>query len=246
MSRIRAWLFPPLLALSACSAASSGTNAGGNNGQGSSGGATSDDTDGSQGNADASQAIEAGPTSPGSDATADAGGPGTGPAGVAGANAFAAQICAHEEQCALIDASASTCTTDFEAYYETSGASPWAGASSPPPLELYRADYVTALGTCIAASSCSQSAQASDTDCSAALLTPNDAGMAAIEPTGDVTTLCKAFAASSCLASQSGAGDCATTVALFNDQALQTATACLSGTDCSTVSACFAAALTQQ
>ena len=171
---------------------------------------------------------------------------GTVPAGKSGADAFAMQICAHEEQCALIDASASTCTTDFESYYETSGANPWAGSSSPPPLELYRADYVTALGACIQSAGCSESLQTTEDNCNKALLTPNDAGVATIEPTTELTTVCNAFGASACLDTmQSGAQDCATTLALFNDQALATATSCLSGSDCSTVNTCFAAAFTQ-
>jgi hypothetical protein len=104
---------------------------------------------------------------------------------------------------------------------------------------------VSALGNCIASSGCGQSLQTSETDCSASLLTPDDAGMATVEPTSDLTTFCNAFAASTCLAANSGAADCITTIALFNDEALQTATSCLSGTDCSTVSSCFTAAFTQ-
>jgi hypothetical protein len=168
------------------------------------------------------------------------------PAGKSGADAFVMQLCAHEEQCALIDASASTCTTDFEAYYETSGANPWAGPSSPPPLELYRADYVTALGACIQRAGCGEPLDTTESDCSAALLTPNDAGMATIEPTAALTAVCSAFAASTCLNTMSsGAQDCTTTLALFNDQALAAGTSCLSGSDCSTVNSCFASAFTQ-
>lgn len=239
MSLHRAWLFPPLWALIACSAASSGTPANGNSGQdSSSGGTASDSTDaGGAPEAEAASNVDgATQTSP----------TGTVPAGQSGADAFAMQLCAHEEQCALIDASASTCTTDFEAYYETSGANPWASASSPPPLELYRADYVTALGACIQSAGCGEPLQKTEDNCSAALLTPNDAGTAPVEPTAELATLCNAFAASTCLApTSSGAQDCTTTLALFNDQALETATSCLAGSDCSTVSTCFAAAFTQ-
>jgi hypothetical protein len=233
-----ALLFPSLVAIAACSGSSKG---GGDDGP--TGDAGVEAPDGGQ-----SSARDGSPAAASTEAGAPdaaSGGATTVPAGTTGAAKFASQICAHEEQCALIDASASTCDSDYTAYYETADANPWAGTGTPPPLELYRADYVTELGACIASAGCGSPLGDIETDCNAELLTPSDAGTATIEPTRALATFCEAFAASACLAADAGAGECTSLFVLFNDQALRTATTCVSGADCSTVESCFPAAFTQ-
>lgn len=241
MSLRPASLFPLVLALLACSAASNGPSSSGNNEQDTAGEPAGD------GDAGASADAEAGAVKAGGNPDADTSQPGAGPAGKSGAAAFAAQICEHEAQCDLIDASASTCQADFESYYEMADANPWAGPTSPPPLELYRADYVSALGACIASASCGGTLSMTETACNTSLLeAPSDGGAPTIAPTQALSAFCAAFAASTCLAGDSGVQDCATTLALYNDDALNTGTACLAGTDCPSVSTCFSAAFTQQ
>jgi hypothetical protein len=161
-------------------------------------------------------------------------------------NAFCAQLCSHEQKCALIDAgmaSLDNCQASFQTFYETPGANPWNGS---PPLELYRADYVSALGSCIASASCSEPLQMSEARCNAALVAGADGGAPSIVATPEVTTVCRAFQMSPCLAADAGAQNCAATFTLFNDQALSAAAACFSGSaPCTTVNSCFVAAFTQ-
>jgi hypothetical protein len=172
---------------------------------------------------------------------------GTASAGKSGVDGYSARLCMHEQSCALIDAGTTSlddCESEFEAYYEESGANPYGGNS---PLELYRADYVVALGACIAEAPCTEALATSEARCSAELLTASDAGPAKIVPTSALSALCRAFQASPCLASDSGAQDCETTLELFSDPTLEMATACFSSSSpCATVTSCFAAAFTQQ
>jgi hypothetical protein len=202
----------------------------------------------------------AGSTSPsdgGADATVDAqpaphdsgtgdAAPGAGPAGKAGVDAYSAALCGHEQTCALIDGGAATlasCVASFQSFYEAPGANPWGGN---PPLELYRADYVSALGACIARASCSEALATSEARCSATLVAGTDAGAATIAPTAALAAFCHAFQTSPCLAADSGAQDCTAAMMLYDDQALSTATACFSSSSsCPTVNSCFAAAFTQ-
>jgi hypothetical protein len=183
-----------------------------------------------------------------SDGSVDAHGavPGAGPAGASGVDAYCAQLCSHEQKCALIDAgmaSLDACQASFQSFYEMAGANPYNGY---PPLELYRADYVSALGACIASASCSETLQASEARCNAQIVAGVDGGAPSITATPEVATVCKAFQMSPCLAADAGTQNCAGTLTLFNDQALMTAAACFAGSSpCSTVNSCFAAAFTQ-
>jgi hypothetical protein len=169
-------------------------------------------------------------------------------AGKSGVDAFCAELCAHEQTCASIDAGSASlgdCEATFQSFYETAGANPWGGN---PPLELYRADYVSSLGSCIAAASCSEALSTSEARCSADLVVGVDAGAPAIAPTAALNSLCRAFQASPCLAADSGAGDCATALALFSDPSLDTGVACFSSSSsssCSATDSCFADAFTQ-
>lgn len=252
MSRFRACLLAPLLALAACSSSSTGN------------GPDTTGTDSAAGQPADGAGVPA-PADAGADATVDApqgpleaaadGGDaaqGVGPAGKAGVDAYSATLCSHEQTCSAIDAGAAslaTCEASFKSFYETSGASPWVGnpPGTPPPLELWRADYVSALGSCIARASCSEGLAASEARCSAALVAGADGGAATITPTPALTSMCRAFQASSCLAADSGAQDCAATFALYSDQALNAGAACFSGSSssCPTVTNCFVAAFTQ-
>ncbi len=175
-------------------------------------------------------------------------GSGTAAAGKSGVDAFCAELCAHEQSCASIDAGSASldaCEATFQAFYETAGANPWGGN---PPLELYRVDYVSALGSCIAGASCGEALSTSEARCSADLVAGVDGGAPAIAPTDALTSLCHAFEASSCLAADSGAGDCATALALFSDPSLTAGAACLSSpsSSCAAADSCFADAFTQQ
>jgi hypothetical protein len=253
VSRYRVRFFAPLLALGACTSNSTGGNpeTAGNDsavgepadGAGSvppSDAGTSAQHD-AQGTRDASNDAMA-------DATTDVGVPatGTGPAGTSGVNTYCGELCMHEQKCAFIDAGSATldsCQAGFQSFYEMAGANPWSGN---PPLELYRADYLSALGSCIANASCSESLQASESRCNAALVAGVDGGAPAIVATSEVAAVCRAFQASPCIAADAGTQNCAATMTLFNDQALKAAAACFANSSpCTTVNSCFVAAFTQ-
>jgi hypothetical protein len=239
----------PLLALCACSSNSTGNNpetTGSDSAVGEpADGAVPSSEGGTVALPDAQQQ-DAPPTS--HDASTDAGASeaGTQPAGTSGVNAFCGELCSHEQKCALIDAgsaSLDSCQAGFQSFYEMAGANPWNGGT---PLELYRGDYITALGSCIAAASCGESLQASETRCNAALLAGVDGGAPSIVATPEVAAVCHAFQTSPCIAADAGTQNCAATMTLFNDQALKAAAACfVSSSPCATVNSCFVAALTQ-
>jgi hypothetical protein len=185
----------------------------------------------------------------GAEDTQDAGSSpaGTAAAGKAGVDAYCQTLCEHEQRCSAIDAGAAAlaaCVSEFQTFYEATGANPWGGN---PPLELYRADYVAGLGSCINESPCPEGLSASETRCSADLVGGVDGGAPVIAPTTALSTLCRAFGASTCLAADAGSQNCTSDLMLYNDGALTAAASCLTGSSsCSTVSSCFAGALTQR
>lgn len=241
MSLLRTWLFVSLLAAAGCKSSSPGT--GPADEQDSGGVPASDGSNGTDdatvvGTADAGSARDASDAGP-----VDAGG--AGPATKSGVDTYSGRLCGHEQSCGLIDAGATSldgCKSALQAFYEASGNSAY---GTMPPLELYRADYVNALGACIASAPCSEAITTSEARCSAQLLSPTDAGPAEIAPTAALMAACRAFQASPCLAADSGAQDCTLTLELFSDSTLQTAGACFSSSSCATVNSCFASALTQ-
>jgi len=186
------------------------------------------------------------------DATVDAGGnaggdgggvpAGDAPAGKAGADAFCAQICNHEQHCAaLLDvapAGLSGCSTSCQTANEASSAS--------PPSELLRSDYLDALGSCIASSSCNDALATSEATCGEDIVLGNsDAGIRALTPTPAVAALCHDVQTSQCFASDSGTQACESAFLFYSDVTLNAAISCFSDATCSAVVACYTAAFTQ-
>jgi hypothetical protein len=181
------------------------------------------------------------------DATADAGADGAmgsatnTPAGKSGVDAFCTQICNHEQSCAAsLDVAPSGlagCATSCQTSNEASSAN--------PPTELLRADYVAALGACIASSSCDESLQTSEATCGAGILSgTGDAGGRGIAPTPAPATFCHALEASPC-AADGGAQDCLSAFAFYSDVTLNAATSCFSDATCAAVESCYSAAFAQ-
>jgi hypothetical protein len=171
----------------------------------------------------------------------DAGVPtGTASAGAAGVDAFCAQICGHEQDCAAaLDASPpglASCESSCRSANES--------AAANPPTELLRADYVKALGACIASASCDEALQTSEASCAAAVVTGADGGTP-LEPTQAVAIFCRDFESSPCLGADAGTADCVSTTMLYSDTTLDAADACLADTSCSIVTTCYTAAFTQ-
>jgi hypothetical protein len=242
---------PPLLFAAGCQSKQGGgpTTAGQPDGEVSSGEASAEpvvDAGTGGGPSDAAAGGDSTATSK-PDGSSSGGGGVTSAAGKAGVDAYSVKLCSHEQSCAFIDAAAATlasCESDLESFYEMSGANAY---GSDPPLELYRADYLSALGVCIAAAPCTEDLETSEVRCSADLVAGVDGGAPTIVATSALTTLCHLYQTSSCLAADSGAQDCTTTLLLYNDSVLDTAAACFSGSSsCTTVSTCFAEAFTQE
>jgi hypothetical protein len=175
------------------------------------------------------------------DSTGPAGGGAAGalPAGKSGVDAFCGQICNHAQACAVaLDAGASAaggCTSSCQTTNEAAGAS--------PPTELLRADYVAALGACIAASSCNDLSMTEAVCAQNVAHGTGDAGP--FEPTQAVAVLCHDIEISPCTASDSGTQDCVSTFMFYSDTTLSAAIACFSSSSCSTVVPCYTAAFTQ-
>lgn len=163
-------------------------------------------------------------------------------AGKAGADAFCNQICSHEQHCAaVLDASPAgltNCVSDCQSANES--------PTTSPPTELLRADYVSALGACIAGSSCSEALETSEMNCAAGLLSGSaEAGSPPLKPTAAVAGLCHELETSPCVAADSGVQNCETAFMFFSDQALNAAIACFSSPSCAQAASCYVAALMQ-
>jgi len=206
------------------------------------------DSSATQGPADASDGgassgrTEGGPKDAAPTPATDGAAAGADAAGKAGTDAFCNQICSHEQHCAtVLDASMSgltNCVSDCQSLNES--------PTTSPPTELLRADYVSALGTCIAASSCNDAPSTSEANCAAAILSGSpDAGVPAIKPTAAVAGLCHELETSPCVMADSGVQNCDTAFLLYSDQALNAAIACFSSSSCSQAASCYAAALMQ-
>jgi hypothetical protein len=237
-----------LLSLAACSNSS---NPSGGNGTGSDGdGGANVPVDAAA--TDASEATDTGAQNL-ADVQVNAGGDGGGdaagvsaavaPAGKAGTDAFCTQICNHEQRCATaLDASPSGlngCVTNCQAGNEAPTAS--------PPTELLRADYVAALGSCIAASSCTDALQTSEATCGESLVLGNsDAGIHALAPTQAVAVFCHDLETSPCTSADSGTQDCVSAFMFYSDVPLTAAISCFSDATCSAVATCYSAAFMQQ
>jgi hypothetical protein len=191
---------------------------------------------------DSSMSMSTGPSTEAGPGTTDAGDGGTAvgsaAAGKAGADAFCAQICDHEQHCAATaDASTSgaDCMTSCQSANESS--------TADPPTELLRADYVSALGACIAASSCSDALQTVETTCATAVVSGSNGG-SPITASATATSFCHTLMTSPC-GSDAGAQACASSIALYSDTALSAAIACFSMSSCADVDSCYAAAFMQ-
>ncbi|MGO9836926.1 MAG: hypothetical protein ACLP1X_22245 [Polyangiaceae bacterium] len=228
-----------LALVAACSSSSGGSGDNGTQSDTDSAASATVDASGDAAFDDASQASPA-------DATADADGA-TGsvtnmPAGKSGVDAFCTQICNHEQSCAaLLDVAPSAltgCATSCQTSNEASSAN--------PPTELLRADYVAALGACIASSSCDVSLQTSEATCGEGILSgTGDAGGHGIAPTQAPANFCRALEASPC-AADGGAQDCLSAFAFYSDVTLNAATSCFSDATCAAVESCYSAAFAQQ
>jgi hypothetical protein len=167
---------------------------------------------------------------------------GAAPAGKAGADAFCTQICNHEQHCAAaLDAAPAGlngCVANCQSVNEAPTASPL--------TELLRADYVTALGSCIAGSSCTDALQTSEANCGESIVLGNaDAGIHALAPTQAVAIFCHDLETSPCAAADSGTQDCVSTFMFYSDVTLNAAISCFSDATCSAVATCYTAAFTQ-
>jgi hypothetical protein len=240
--RSSAWALS-LFALAACSS-STGSSAGGPGagddldgavGLAADGAADTSMSSGSDDSGDASPGATEGGGSSGGGAVAT----GTAAAGKAGADAFCTQICDHEQHCAeALDASTSGvagCLTSCQSANESS--------TSDPPTELLRADYVTALGSCIASSSCDVALATAEADCATDVVTGSDGGTP-ISASAAAMAFCHALATSPC-GPDAGAQSCVSSIALYSDTALSAATACFSMSSCTDVDSCYAAAFAQ-
>jgi hypothetical protein len=223
-------VFASLLSLVACSNASSAPAAPGPSEES---GAAEDDASDGEPAPDASRAAS------GHDGGAPAGDV---PAGKAGADAFCAQLCAHEQRCAAVEDAApsglSNCTSNCQTANEA--------ATTNPPTELLRADYLDALASCIAGSSCAEALQTSEATCAARVAQGDpDAGAPALVPTQAAETFCHDLGMSPCFVADSGASDCPSSFAFFSDVTLSAAISCFTDATCSAVVACSSAAFTQ-
>ncbi len=181
------------------------------------------------------------PSSAGDAGTAgDALATGTAPTGKAGADAFCTQICDHEQHCAtVLDASAAGLSTCF-ANCQSGNEAPMGN----PPTELLRADYIAALGACIAGSSCDDALATSESACASSVVAGSGGG-APLVPTSIATAFCNAFLASPCAATDAGPSVCLSAYGLYSDATLSAARACLSMSSCADADSCFTAAVSQ-
>jgi hypothetical protein len=173
----------------------------------------------------------------------EAGAPsGDGPAGKAGADTFCTQLCSHEQHCATAadatPAGLGDCDTNCRTANESS--------TTNPPTELLRADYLDALGSCIAGSSCADALQTSEASCAQSIASGrSDAGVLPFQTTQAAMTFCHELQTSPCFEHDSGAPDCLSAFAFFSDVTLSAAISCFTDATCSAVVACSTAAFTQ-
>ena len=164
------------------------------------------------------------------------------PAGKAGADAFCAQLCGHEQRCAAGEDAAPPGLSDCASNCQTANEAP----TTNPPTELLRADYLGALGSCIGSSSCAEALQTSEANCAERIaLGDADAGVHALTPTQAAETFCHDLATSRCFQADSGAPDCLSAFAFFSDVTLNAAISCFTDATCSAVVTCNSAAFTQ-
>jgi hypothetical protein len=166
---------------------------------------------------------------------------GSGAAGKTGVDAFCNTICAHETQCAAeYDAagsySMSGCVSSCQSGNEASTAS--------PPTELLRADYVSALGTCIAATSCTVDLNSAETACAPEVVMGVN-GSPALTATAAATAFCHALETSPCGGDAGTQQSCTNGILFYSDTALNAAAACFSMSSCTSVDSCYAAAFVQ-
>jgi hypothetical protein len=162
-----------------------------------------------------------------------------GPAGKAGVDVFCSALCDHESMCAsVMDASASTivqCMSGCQSGNE--------GPAATTPTELYRADYLSELGTCIVAESCTVDINMALGACASQVVS-GSGPKPALLPTQAAADLCHAIYSSPC-GPDAGAAGCLGSVMLYSDTTLEAAKACFSGSMCSQVDSCYAAAFKQ-
>ncbi len=180
-----------------------------------------------------------GSSSSGGSSDASMGSANASPAGKAGVDAFCKALCDHEEKCAsVMDASASAiaqCMSSCQSGNE--------GPAATTPTELYRSDYLSELGACVAAESCTVDINKGLSDCASQVVSGSGPSSALI-PTQAAADLCHAIYSSPC-GPDAGAAGCLGSVMLYSDTTLETAKACFSGSMCSQVDSCYAAAFKQ-
>lgn len=230
------WATVPLALLLACSSSSGATGPNpGDSLDGAIGSTTDGAVDSSMGSSSSSSSSGTG--SGGSSGASS--GANAAPAGKAGVDAFCTQLCDHEQKCAsVMDASASAvsqCMSSCQSGNE--------GPSAATPTELYRTDYLSGLGTCIAAAACSVPIATAETDCAMQVVT-GTGSRPALLATQAAADLCHAIY-SSPYGPDSGAAGCLGSVMLYSDSTLETAKACFSGSMCSQVDNCYVAAFKQ-
>jgi hypothetical protein len=237
----------PLVIFCACSSGAGSGGGDGNQGTGSDdAGGAGQQSDAPAGESstqpqDASQSTHDAPVSTDAHGTADAAG-GSASAGKAGADAFCVQLCTLEQRCAAMgDASVdlSGCETSCQSANEMATVTP-----PTPPTEKLRADYVSGLGSCIVAASCTGPLTATQLG----TIESNCAGTVAagLQPTQAAAVFCHAFETSPCNPPDAGNQDCVSRIMLYSDAALSAATACFSSTSCTQVASCYQTALYTQ
>jgi hypothetical protein len=167
--------------------------------------------------ADAASTGHDGGSATGGDAAADSGASGGAAAGKAGVDAYCTAVCSHEHDCAAsldagtvdIAACMSTCQTTYE------------GPNATTKSEIFRADYVAALGSCFASAACADviSGTASS-KCADSVLTTSPVS-------AQVGTFCRDYSTSAC--NFTALPSCDTTFGFFSDAVVQALVACVSG-----------------
>jgi hypothetical protein len=160
-------------------------------------------------------------------------GPGTGPAGQAGVNAYCDTTCGRAMTCAEMASpppDLSNCAIDCKTTLQGD------------QLHLLRADTLDAVSQCAAMIDCS--GLRSMDDWNAALTKCRTDAFAATAPTGAAQSLCDKIAATTgiCVQNVMGPG-CIDTVKVYSDVTLNTLSACLDQT-CDDQQACWTRALT--
>jgi hypothetical protein len=154
----------------------------------------------------------------GGDAAADSGSSGGAAAGKAGVDAYCTEVCSHQHDCAATLDAGTVDTATCIAACQSANEGPGAATKS----EILRADYVAALGSCVASASCTDvvSGQASTT-CADSVVTSNPVSQY-------VATFCKDFSTSSC--NFTPLPSCVTTFGFYSDAVVQALITCVTGT----------------